>query len=182
MRVEPLPLSGAHLITLEPHQDRRGRLTRLYCGEALASLGMDAIAQVNHSLTRLAGTVRGMHFQFAPRAENKLITCLRGRVFDVIVDLRAGSPTFLEWHGVELRGERGETLHAPRGFAHGFQALEADSELLYLHDALYAPEHEGAISVLDPHVAIAWPIPITDMSDRDRSHSFVNEQFKGLCL
>jgi dTDP-4-dehydrorhamnose 3,5-epimerase len=182
MRVESLPLSGAHLITLEPHQDRRGRLTRLYCGKALSSLGMDAIAQVNHSLTRLAGTVRGMHFQFAPHAENKLITCLRGRVFDVIVDLRAGSPTFLEWHGVELRDERSETLHAPRGFAHGFQVLETDSELLYLHDTPYAPEHEGAISALDPLVAIAWPIPITDMSDRDRSHSFVNAQFKGLCL
>jgi dTDP-4-dehydrorhamnose 3,5-epimerase len=180
MRLEPLPIAGVRLIRLTPHEDVRGAFTRLFCRRELESLGMAPMVQINHSLTRQVGTVRGMHFQRPPQAENKLVACLRGRVFDVVVDLRAGSPTFLKWHGVELAEGMGRMLFVPRGVAHGFQVLEADSELLYLHDAFYAPELEGAVNPLEPRIAIAWPLPVSQLSDRDRSRPFLADDFRGL--
>jgi dTDP-4-dehydrorhamnose 3,5-epimerase len=180
MRIDRLPLGGAHLIVREPYQDPRGRFARLYCRNELGLLGIDAIAQVNHSVTRLVGTVRGMHFQHAPHAENKLITCLKGRVFDVIVDLRGGSPTFLHWHGVELCAQDNLSIHVPRGFAHGFQVLEPDSELHYVHDAFYAPDHEAAVNATDPRIAVTWPLAVSEVSDRDRGAPFLGDGFTGV--
>jgi dTDP-4-dehydrorhamnose 3,5-epimerase len=182
MRVEPLSLSGPHIVVLEPHRDRRGWLTRLYSREAFLMLGIGPVAQINHTLTRRVGAVRGMHFQHPPHAENKLITCLRGRVFDVFVDVRMGSSTFLSWQGIELAAGSNHALFLPRGFAHGFQVLEEDSELLYVHDAPYEPHHEGAVHAQDPRLAIAWPLTISELSDRDRSLPFVDESFKGVGL
>jgi dTDP-4-dehydrorhamnose 3,5-epimerase len=180
MRIEALPITGVRLIKLAPLADPRGAFTRMFCRRELDELGMASIAQVNHSLTHQVGAVRGLHFQRAPEAENKLVTCLRGKVFDVVVDLRAGSPSFLNWHGVELGGGLGRALFVPRGVAHGFQVLEVDSELLYLHDAFYAPELEGGVSPLEPRIGIAWPLPISQLSERDRSHPLLAPDFRGI--
>lgn len=140
------------------------------------------VAQINQTLTRCEGAVRGMHYQLPPVAEVKLVTCLRGRVFDVAVDLRADSTTFLRWHGEILSPENRRALAIPQGFAHGFQALEVDCELLYLHSAPYRPEAERALNACDPRLGIDWPLPISDMSDRDRGHAMLTENFAGIVL
>ena len=143
---------------------------------------MQPVVQVNHSLTRVAGAVRGLHFQRPPRAEAKLVRCLKGCVLDVAVDLRAGSPTYLNWHAVELSALNRLALFVPRGFAHGFQTLTADCELLYLHDEFYSPEHEGGLRHDDPALAIAWPLPVADLSARDAAHPLVSAGFAPLIL
>jgi dTDP-4-dehydrorhamnose 3,5-epimerase len=173
--VEPTPLEGLMRITRRPIEDERGYFSRLFCAEEFTSLAFDPpIVQINHTLTRGRGTVRGLHFQFPPHAEAKIVSCFRGRVFDVAVDLRRGSPTFLNWHGEELSADNYRSLLIPRGFAHGFQTLENDCEMIYLHDRPYVPTSEGAINALDPAVAVQWPLPIGDMSARDRAHPFVD--------
>ena len=175
------PIAGLTAVQRTWIEDERGFLSRLYCRDALAAIGFtDPIAQINQTLTRAKGTVRGLHFQQPPHAEDKLVSCLRGEVFDVAVDLRAGSPTFLSWHAERLSGENGLGLFIPRGFAHGFQALSDDCELLYLHTAAYAPEAEAGLNALDPRLAIDWPLPVTEMSARDRSHPFVDDDFAGI--
>jgi len=167
----------------EPVGDHRGRLTRLFCLNELRAAHADRpIVQINHTLTRAVGAVRGMHFQYPPHAEAKWVRCLRGRVFDVAVDLRHGSPTFLRWHGCELDSERQNALFIPEGCAHGFQTLAADSELLYLHTAAYDPHAEGGVRYYEPRIAVAWPLPVTDLSDRDRRHALLDDSFQGLTL
>jgi dTDP-4-dehydrorhamnose 3,5-epimerase len=121
-----------------------------------------------------------MHFQNPPHAEMKLVRCLKGRVWDVAVDLRSGSPTFLRWHAEELAPEGARMLVIPEGCAHGFQALEPESELLYLHTAFYAPEAEGGVSYADPRLAITWPLPVSDLSPRDRSQPPIDHDFRGI--
>lgn len=176
----PTPLAGLMRVERRRIEDERGFLSRLYCREELARLGFsEPIAQVNQTLTRARGTVRGLHFQRPPHAEDKLVSCLRGEVFDVAVDLRAGSPTFLHWHAERLSADNGASLYIPKGFAHGFQAMTDDCELLYLHSATHAPEAEGALNALDPALSIAWPLPVTDMSARDRGHPMVGAGFAG---
>lgn len=161
--------------------DHRGFLSRLYCADEFAAAGVAlSIAQINHTQTRTRGAVRGMHFQWPPHAEAKLVSCVRGQVFDVAVDLRAGSPTFLHWHGESLSEENGRALLIPPGFAHGFQTCSDDCELVYLHSAPYRPESEGAAHALDPRLAIAWPLPITEMSARDRAHPFLPADYTGI--
>ncbi|MFC4298654.1 dTDP-4-dehydrorhamnose 3,5-epimerase family protein [Castellaniella hirudinis] len=163
--------------------DERGFLSRLFCAEELASAGWDQpVVQINHTWTQARGTVRGMHFQHPPHAEMKLVTCLRGRVWDVGLDLRAGSPTFLHWRAVELSADNGRALLIPQGFAHGFQTLTDDCELLYLHSAPYAAQAEGGLSATDPTLGIEWPLPIALQSARDLRHPAVTEEFTGLDL
>ena len=163
--------------------DKRGTFTRLFCEHDLASaLGGRHIVQVNYSLTRKKGTVRGMHFQYAPHAEMKMVRCLSGRVWDVAVDLRKDSPTFLQWHGVELSTDNDLMMIIPEGCAHGFQVLAADSELLYLHTAFYSPESEGGVRFDDPAIGIDWPQDVTDLSDRDKSHPLIDDSFCGVEL
>lgn len=163
--------------------DNRGSFARQFCARELApALGQRTIVQVNHSHTAAIGTVRGMHYQHAPHAEVKLVRCLRGRVWDVALDLRAGSPTFLQWHAEELTPENGRMMIIPEGFAHGFQVLDADSELLYLHTAFYAPASEGAVHCQDPRAAIAWPLPVTELSQRDAAHPLLSLDYSGLVL
>ena len=128
------------------------------------------------------GAVRGMHFQYPPYAETKIVSCLKGEIFDVAVDIRLDSPTFLRWHGEVLSAENRKSLLIPEGFAHGFQTLTDDCELLYLHTAPYTPEAEGALNAQDPRLDITWPCAITEMSDRDRSHPFVGDDFAGVQL
>jgi dTDP-4-dehydrorhamnose 3,5-epimerase len=173
--IEPTPLEGLLVAFRHPHQDDRGYLERLFCERDLACVLPPGrrIVQANRSCTRTPGTVRGMHFQRPPHAELKIVSCLRGAVYDVAVDLRPWSKTFLKWHGVTLDAEEHTALVIPEGFAHGFQSLVADAELLYFHTAAWTAEAEGAIHALDPAIAIRWPLPVTDMSDRDSAHPFV---------
>lgn len=175
------PLAGLKLVERGRLSDARGFLSRLFCAEELAAAGWSkAIAQINQTLTRARGAVRGLHFQHPPHAEMKLVNCIRGKVFDVAVDLRRGSPTFLKWHGVELSEDNGRALLIPEGFAHGFQTLMPDSELLYFHSCAYAPASEGAIHVEDPRVGIAWPLPLAELSERDRRHPLLPLSFDGI--
>jgi dTDP-4-dehydrorhamnose 3,5-epimerase len=175
------PLAGLALVRRIRMEDERGYLSRLYCRDELSEIGFtDAIVQINQTVTRARGAVRGMHFQRPPHAEAKFVSCLRGEVFDVAVDLRAGSPTFLEWHGERLSGENGLSLSIPEGFAHGFQTLTEDCELVYLHSAAYDPDSEGALNPLDPALGIDWPLPIAEMSPRDRGHPFIDSGFTGI--
>ncbi|MDP3539063.1 MAG: dTDP-4-dehydrorhamnose 3,5-epimerase [Azonexus sp.] len=176
----PTPIAGLTLVQRLRLEDNRGFLSRFYCAEEFKAAGVhQSIAQINHTLTRSKGTVRGMHFQLSPYAETKIVSCLHGEVFDVAVDLRKNSVTFLQWHGAVLSAENQRSLLIPEGFAHGFQALTDDCELIYLHTAAYQPDAEGAANANDPRLAIAWPLKITEMSDRDCAHPLLDAEFKG---
>lgn len=181
VRLLPTSIDGLSVLERLPVADCRGELERLYCRESLEPAFREAaIAQVNRTLTRRAGTIRGLHYQRPPHAEHKLVSCLRGEVFDVAVDLRAGSPTFLRWHGEVLSPANRRSLAIPRGFAHGFQALTDDCEMLYLHTAAFVPSAEGGIDALDPAIGIGWPMPPSDRSDRDRSLPAAGAGFAGV--
>ncbi len=180
-RIVDTALQDLKVVIRERRSDERGFLSRLFCAEELAAAGWRrGVAQINHTLTRLPGSVRGMHFQRAPDLEAKLVSCLRGRVWDVAVDLRAGSPTLLRWHAEELSPDNGRALLIPEGFAHGFQVLDAGSELLYLHSMPYAPQSEAALNALDPRLGIAWPLPVGDRSARDQAHPLLTDEFQGI--
>lgn len=175
------PLAGLYVVRRQRREDERGFLSRLYCRDDLAEAGLsEPIAQINQSFTRDRGTVRGMHFQYSPNAEDKLVSCLRGEVWDVAIDLRKGSATFLHWHAERLAAENGKSLLIPKGFAHGFQTLTDDCELLYFHTASYSPKSEGAVNPLDPTLAIDWPLPVAAMSDKDRTHDFIAAEYHGV--
>jgi dTDP-4-dehydrorhamnose 3,5-epimerase len=181
--IEPTPLADLMLLKRNIIGDHRGYFERLFCHTELEPLlGKRAIVQINHSYTAREATVRGMHFQHPPHAELKMVCCLRGKVFDVAIDLRHDSKTFLKWHGETLTAENWHTLIIPEGFAHGFQTLTDDCELLYLHTAAYAPTAEAGINPLDPRLGITWPHPINDLSDRDADHPFLTDSFAGLYL
>jgi dTDP-4-dehydrorhamnose 3,5-epimerase len=161
--------------------DSRGFLSRLFCAEELVAAGWHKpIAQINQTLTQKQGTVRGMHFQYPPYAEMKLVTCLRGAVWDVAVDLRAGSSTFLQWHAEELSATNHRALLIPEGFAHGFQTLSNDCELVYLHSTAYIPHAEAGFNPKAPLLSITWPLAIAELSTRDAEHPMLDHQFKGL--
>lgn len=177
----PTALAGLAVVQRRRQEDHRGSFSRLFCAAELANVGFDLpIAQINHTVTRRRGAVRGMHFQFHPHAEDKFVSCLRGEIFDVAVDLRRDSPTFLQWHAEILSADNGKSLLIPQGFAHGFQALSDDCELIYLHSRPYAPQAEGAVHVNDPALSIRWPLPITEMSARDQNHKFLTADFQGI--
>jgi len=176
-------IPGVWVIESTAFQDNRGAFSRLFCSRDLqAIVGPRTIVQINHSLTHGVGAVRGLHFQNPPHAEMKIVRCLKGRVFDVAVDLRQGSPTFLKWTAVELTPENRFAFVIPEGCAHGFQVLEEDSELLYLHTAFYTPDAEGAVRFDDPRIGVNWPLTPTDLSARDLSHPHLKEDFKGIVL
>lgn len=166
-------LEGLNILTRKPLGDERGFLERMFCESELAGImGGRRIVQMNRTLTRKAGTIRGMHFQRAPHMELKLVSCLRGEVFDVAVDMRPDSPTYLFWHGEILSGENHKTLAIPEGFAHGFQTLTEDCEMLYFHTAAHHPESEGGLHPLDPALAVSWPLPVAEMSAKDSARPF----------
>lgn len=181
--ITDLPLPGLKLIERQKLGDSRGFFSRLFCAEELASAGwIKPIAQINHTYTAKRGTVRGLHFQYPPHAEMKLVMCLRGEVWDVVVDIRAGSPTFLHWHAEHLSAENDYALLIPEGFAHGFQALTDHVELLYFHTAPYVPEAEGGINPQDTSLSIPWPLSITEISERDLGLPEISPDFEGLHL
>lgn len=181
--VEDTGLDGLRVVTRKPIGDARGFLARLFCQTELGEAGFSApVAQINQTMTRAAGSIRGMHFQRPPFAEDKLVTVIRGEIMDVAVDLRAGSPTYLRWHAERLSAENGRSLLIPKGFAHGFQTLVPDCELIYLHSCDYHPEAEGGLNPLDPRLGIDWPLPLAEMSPRDRAHPMISSDFAGLSL
>ena len=181
MKVVQTALQGVVVVETMPSADHRGVFARLFCERELApAIGDRRIVQINYSRTTVVGIVRGMHFQLPPYAEMKLVRCFKGRVWDVAVDLRAGSPTVLQWHAEELSSENARMLVIPEGCAHGFQALEPDSELLYLHTAFYSPEAEGGVSCNDPRLGITWPLPVAILSQRDSSHPPIATDYSGM--
>jgi len=183
LTITDLPLAGLKLVERMNLGDSRGFLSRLFCAEELASAGWQKpIAQINYTLTAKRGAVRGMHFQRPPDAEMKLVSCLRGRVWDVAVDLREGSDTLLHWHGEELSADNQRALLIPEGFAHGFQTLTDDVELLYCHSAAYQCETEGGLNPQDLKLAIEWPLEISELSDRDAHHPMIDQDFAGFVV
>jgi dTDP-4-dehydrorhamnose 3,5-epimerase len=175
------PLAGLMLIERQRAQDSRGFFSRFFCAQELAEAGFTlSIAQINHTFTARRGAVRGLHFQYPPHAEDKFISCLRGEIFDVAVDLRHGSPTFLCWHAEILSAGNARSLLVPQGFAHGFQTLSDDCELIYLHSRPYAAAAEAALNVLDQRIAIDWPLPFADLSHRDANHPCLASEFTGI--
>jgi dTDP-4-dehydrorhamnose 3,5-epimerase len=181
--VANLPLAGLKLVERQRLGDERGFFSRLFCAEELGAAGwIKPIAQINHTYTAQRGTVRGLHFQRPPHAEMKLVSCIRGEVWDIAVDVRAGSKTFLYWHAERLAADNRRALLLPEGFAHGFQALTDEVELLYCHSAAYTAAAESGLNAKDPMLAITWPLPITELSSRDAQHPMLNEQFAGVAL
>lgn len=179
--IQDLPLLGLKQITRQVLADTRGSLQRLYCQEILNRHGtLESIAQINLSHTRLKGSIRGMHYQKSPHAETKIVSCLRGKVWDVAVDLREDSPTFLKWHAEILSPELNNSLLIPKGFAHGFQTLSDDCELLYFHTTSFNPQAEAGLSPFEPRLNLPWPLDVTELSDRDRNHPLLTDTFRGL--
>lgn len=177
----PLPLAGLMRIERQRLGDSRGFLSRLFCAEELAAAGWrKPVAQINHTRTARRGAVRGLHYQHPPHAEMKLVSCIRGEVWDLALDLRADSPTYLQWHAETLSADNNRALLIPEGFAHGFQALTDDVELIYLHSTAHHPAAEAGIDAQDAALAIAWPLPITERSPRDQQHPPLHTRFPGM--
>ena len=181
MKFIEAPLSGAYVIELEPFRDDRGLFARTFCQEEFGQKGLyKHIVQINHSVTRKKGAIRGMHYQYPPACEAKLIRCVQGGVFDVMVDLRADSPTFRHHHGVELSKDNMRMVFIPEGFAHGFQTLTDEAELVYHHSASYAPRCERGLRFNDPALAINWPLPVSAISPKDQGYPLIEINFKGI--
>jgi len=170
----PTPLKDLLVIERMRLGDDRGFFSRFFCSEEIADFGIGKVMQINHTMTQAKGTIRGMHFQRAPNDDAKFVSCIAGAIFDVAVDLRPSSPTYLKWHAEVLSRENARSMMIPGGFAHGFQTLTADCELIYLHDKPYAPQAEDGVNAFDPKLAIAWPLPIGQISPRDRDLPLVS--------
>lgn len=171
MNFTPAAIDGVFVIEMQKHGDERGFFARAFCQKEFGDLQLATnIVQMNDSLSARRGTLRGMHYQLAPRAETKVVRCTRGALFDIILDLRRGSPTFGQTFGVELTAENRRMLYVPKGFAHGFITLADDTEAFYLVDEFYSPEHERGVRWNDPRFSIPWPIEPVVMSQKDRSY------------
>jgi dTDP-4-dehydrorhamnose 3,5-epimerase len=176
MRFTETRLAGAFLIDLERREDNRGFFARTFCQNEFAEHGLNTtIAQANLAFNRYRGTLRGMHFQFPPKAESKLVRCPRGGIVDIIVDLRPESPTYLEHVAVELNEENGSALYVPERFAHGYQVLADNTETTYQVGEFYAPETEGGLRYDDPRLALVWPLPVAEISEKDGAWSLLDE-------
>lgn len=183
MIIHPTPIADLIVADSKAFKDDRGAFARLFCEQALSSvIGGRKIVQINHSCTTAVGAVRGLHFQRAPHAEMKLVRCLKGKVWDVAVDLRPQSASYKRWYAQELSPQNALMMVIPEGFAHGFQVIEAGSELLYLHTAFYKPEFEYGVRHDDPELNIAWPLPVTEISQRDSNHAYIDSNFSGVVL
>ena len=171
------------MIKANPFEDHRGYFCRIFCEEELNEIGFHKrVVQINQSMTKLRGSIRGMHFQYPPKAETKIVKCLSGSIYDVAVDLRQDSPTFLQWYGETLSADNMKLFFIPEGFAHGFQTLEDNSEILYLHSEFYSKEHESGIRYNDPALNIEWTLKLTDISERDKNLPLIDKNFQGLIL
>jgi len=174
MKIEQTKIAGIAVIHSEPFKDNRGFFNRIFCQKELVSIQPNiVIAQINHSMTKTKGTIRGMHFQYPPHSEMKIVRCIKGSIFDVAVDLRKDSPTFLQWHGEILSAENMKAFIIPEGCAHGFQSLEDNIEMIYISTSPYYKEAEDGIRYDDPKVNIQWPLDRTVISEKDLSYSFM---------
>ncbi len=181
MIFESTPLQGAYLIRLEPIEDERGFFVRTFCKKEFESIGHDKeFVQMNQSYNKQKGTLRGMHYQLAPHEEVKLVRCIAGSVYDVIIDLRKHSPTYLHYFGAELSGENFCMLYVPEGFAHGFQTLSDHTSLVYHHTAFYAPGSERGLRYDDKKIGIHWPMAPTCLSEKDKQYPYLTENFNGI--
>jgi dTDP-4-dehydrorhamnose 3,5-epimerase len=181
--ISETPLNNLKIVERIPILDERGSLVRMFCSEELNNLGWNKpVRQINHTVSKKRGTVRGLHFQLQPYTEMKLVSCLRGEIWDIAVDLRKNSPTFLRWHAEVLSAKNCKALLIPEGFAHGFQALTDDCELLYLHSEPYVPHSESGIRYDDPALKIKLPIEISEFSEKDKSYNLIDTQFNGSLL
>jgi dTDP-4-dehydrorhamnose 3,5-epimerase len=181
LAITDLPLPGLKRVERQRVGDERGNFSRLFCADELRAVGWTRpVAQINHSSTARKGTVRGLHFQHPPHAEMKLVSCIRGEVYDVAVDIRAGSKTFLRWHGERLSASNNRALLIPEGFAHGFQALSDDAELVYCHSVPYAAAAEAGLNPQDPKLDIHWPLPVAGLSARDTRQPLLDVSFAGV--
>lgn len=181
MRFHPTPVAGVVRIELDVRGDDRGRFKRHFCTDEFERAGLPGrFVQMNHSVTVGRGSARGMHYQRPPAAEDKLVSCTLGRVYDVALDLRAGSPTFLQWTAAEL--DEATALFIPKGCAHGFQVMSEQAHLVYLHSEFYTPEMDSGVRADDPAVAIDWPLPLVNRSERDLGFAPLTDEFKGLTI
>jgi dTDP-4-dehydrorhamnose 3,5-epimerase len=181
MKFYPTSLRDAYVVQPEPFEDKRGIFARIFCMKELEAISHTKnVMQINHSRTVKRGTIRGIHYQRPPKAEIKIVKCIHGAVFDVIVDLRKESPTFCQWHGELLSAENMKIMYVPEGFAHGFQTMEEKTELLYLHTEFYSPEHEGGVRYNDPMLSISWPLEVTEVSKKDQEYPLLSKDFQGM--
>ena len=181
MIIHPIPLTGAAEIEASPLQDHRGWFARWFCQEELAPLlNGRKIVQMNSSATLKAGVVRGLHHQSPPAMEDKIVRCISGRIFDVMVDLRHGSPTLGQWHSIVLDAVKQNMVFIPRGFSHGFQTLVESCQLLYLHTEYHSPDNEAGFYYNSPCLGINWPLTVTELSDRDNNLPILNPDYEGI--
>ncbi len=177
------PIADLKIIQRKPISDDRGFLSRFYCQEEFKLMGVHkTINQINQTLTKKIGALRGLHYQLPPFAETKLVSCVKGEIFDVAVDLRKDSPTYLKWHAEVLSEKNQKSFLIPEGFAHGFQTLRNDCELIYLHTASYCSAHERGLNYADQKINISWPLDISEISDRDQTHPMIADDFEGIVL
>ena len=175
------PLPGSFIVELQPASDSRGWFARTYCKTEFSQIGhQDEWVQMNHSYTAKKGTIRGMHYQKPPCSEIKMLRCIAGTVYDVIIDLRKNSASYLQWFGAELSAANKKMMYIPHGFAHGFQTLSHNAELIYHHSQFYTPGAEEGIMYNDTAIGIQWPLPVTELSDRDKLHLLIDSNFKAL--
>jgi len=180
LNIVPAEFSGLYIIEPNTFKDERGSFSRVYCEDELQNIFGMAVKQINHSVTKEKGTVRGLHFQYEPHTEIKMVKCIKGSVIDIVVDIRKGSSTFLKYFSIELSSKNQKMIYIPKGFAHGFQTLENNTELLYLHSTIYTPSNEGALNVKDPLLKIKLPLNIINLSKRDEEHKFLDSNFQGV--
>ncbi len=173
-------IKGLFIIEPITVKDERGSFSRIFCLNELNKIFNENIKQINHSSTNKKGTVRGLHYQYEPFSEVKIVKCIKGSIFDIVVDMRQNSKTFLKTFSIKLTQENQKMLYIPKGFAHGFQTLENNTELFYLHSNIYTPSNEGALNAKDPSLDIKWPLNITNISKKDTEHKYLDEKFKGL--
>jgi len=180
---EALAEGGPYLARYNVFEDERGAFKRIFCTQEFSDiLGQRSIVQMNYSSNKAAGTVRGIHYQTPPHAELKIIQCVKGRLLDVAVDLRAGSDNFLNHYAVELSADDQQAFILPEGFGHGFQVLEPDTEILYFHTSAYAPDSGVTLNPMDPSLKIDWPLPVSFISGKDKDAPFIEDDFKGVVL
>jgi dTDP-4-dehydrorhamnose 3,5-epimerase len=174
-------LKGSFVIDINSFEDERGWFARTFCKDVFKKIGHEEEwVQLNHSFTKQKGTIRGMHYQMPPYSEIKLVRCIAGAVYDVIVDIRKGSPTFLHWIGVELSAKNKKMIYIPEGFAHGFQALEDNTELIYHHSTFYEPNVEDGLRYDDAKLNINWPLEALHISERDKKQTLLTNNFIGI--
>ena len=170
------------LYIVEPNsfKDERGAFSRVYCENEMHDIFGKSIKQINHSITKEKGTVRGLHFQYEPNTEIKMVKCIKGAILDVVVDIRKNSPTFLQYFSIELTEQNQKMIYIPKGFAHGFQTLEDNTELIYFHSSVYTQNNEGGINIYDFKLNIKFPLDIINLSKRDENHQFLTNEFRGI--